>query len=183
MTATPGPSERNPFHWRVHAGRVLEAALNRALALDPDTRAGDQAAMSEEAKRGWQLFQDLKCTDCHDGVLLTDQQYHNVGIGMDQPTPDGGRANFTKKPEDTGAFKTPTLRDVAKSAPYFHDGSAKTLEEAVDIMLAGGKPNQYLDKKNLQPQRVLPEQREDLLNFLRSLSVDCTLKKPPLPQN
>jgi hypothetical protein len=50
-------------------------------------------------------------------------------------------------------------------------------------MLAGGKPNQYLDKKNLQPQRVLPEQREDLLNFLRSLTVDCTLKKPPLPQN
>jgi len=49
-------------------------------------------------------------------------------------------------------------------------------------MLAGGKPNQYLDKKNLTPQKVLPEQREDLLNFLRSLNVDCTLKKPPLPQ-
>ena len=146
-------------------------------------RAGNQTAISESAFRGWNIFQTIKCTNCHDGVLFTDQQYHNVGIGMDQPTPDGGRANFTKKPEDTGAFKTPTLRDVAKSAPYFHDGSAKTLEEAVDIMLAGGKPNQYLDKKNLQPQRVLPEQREDLLNFLRSLSVDCTLKKPPLPQN
>ncbi len=147
-------------------------------------RAGNQTAISESAFRGWNIFQTIKCTNCHDGVLFTDQQYHNVGIGMDQPTPDGGRANFTKKPEDTGAFKTPTLRDVAKSAPYFHDGSAKTLEEAVDIMLAGGKPNQYLDKKNLTPQRVLPEQREDLLNFLRSLSVDnCTLKKPPLPQN
>ena len=146
-------------------------------------RAGDQTAISESAFRGWNIFQTIKCTNCHDGVLFSDQQYHNVGIGMDQPTPDGGRANFTKKPEDTGAFKTPTLRDVARSAPYFHDGSAKTLEEAVDIMLAGGKPNQYLDKTNLQPQRVLPEQREDLLNFLRSLSVDCTLKKPPLPQN
>ena len=146
-------------------------------------RAGDNTAISESAFRGWNIFQTIKCTNCHDGVLFTDQQYHNVGIGMDQATPDGGRANATKKPEDTGAFKTPTLRDVAKSAPYFHDGSAKTLEEAVDIMLAGGKPNQYLDKKNLQPQRVLPEQREDLLNFLRSLTVDCTLKKPPLPQN
>ncbi len=145
-------------------------------------RAGDRTAISDSAYRGWNIFQTIKCTNCHDGVLFSDQQYHNVGIGMDQPTPDGGRANFTKKPEDTGAFKTPTLRDVAKSAPYFHDGSAKTLEEAVDIMLAGGKPNQYLDKKNLQPQRVLPEQREDLLNFLRSLSVDCTLKKPPLPE-
>lgn len=145
-------------------------------------RAGDETAVSESAKRGWNIFQAIKCNNCHDGVLFTDQQYHNVGIGMDQPTPDGGRANATKKPEDTGAFKTPTLRDIAKSAPYFHDGSAKTLEEAVDIMLAGGKPNQYLDKKNLQPQKVLPEQREDLFNFLRSLSVDCTLSKPTLPQ-
>jgi cytochrome c peroxidase len=145
-------------------------------------RAGDKTAISESAFRGWNIFQTIKCTNCHDGVLFSDQQFHNVGIGMDQPTPDGGRANFTKKPEDTGAFKTPTLRDVARSAPYFHDGSAKTLEEAVDIMLGGGKPNQYLDKKNLTPQRVLPEQREDLLNFLRSLNVDCTLKKPPLPQ-
>jgi cytochrome c peroxidase len=88
----------------------------------------------------------------------------------------------TNKPEDTGAFKTPTLRDIARSAPYFHDGSAKTLEEAVDIMLAGGKENQYLDKKNLQPHKLLPEQREDLLNFLRSLSVDCKIAKPPLPE-
>ena len=145
-------------------------------------RAGDRTAISESAYRGWNIFQTIKCNQCHDGVLFTDQQYHNIGIGMDQPTPDMGRFDATKKPEDTGAFKTPTLRDVAKSAPYFHDGSAKTLEEAVDIMLAGGKPNQYLDTKNLQPQRVLPEQREDLLNFLRSLTVDCTLKKPPLPQ-
>jgi cytochrome c peroxidase len=145
-------------------------------------RAGDQSAISQSAFRGWNIFQAIKCNNCHDGVLFTDQQYHNIGIGMDQNEPDVGRFKVTNKPEDTGAFKTPTLRDVAKSAPYFHDGSAKTLEEAVDVMLAGGKPNQYLDKKNLQPHRVLPEQREDLLNFLRSLTVDCTLTKPPLPQ-
>ena len=82
---------------------------------------------------------------------------------------------MTNRPEDTGAFKTPTLRDIARSAPYFHDGSAKTLEEAVDIMLGGGKPNQYLDKKNLQPHRLQPDQREALLDFLRSLTVDCNL--------
>lgn len=145
-------------------------------------RAGDASALSESAVRGWNIFQTIKCTNCHDGVLFTDQQYHNIGIGMDQATPDPGRFNVTKKPEDTGAFKTPTLRDVARSAPYFHDGSAKTLEEAVDIMLAGGKPNQYLDKKNLTPQKVLPDQREALLDFLRSLNVDCGLKKPALPQ-
>ena len=145
-------------------------------------KAGDNTAISMSAYRGWNIFQAIKCNNCHDGVLFTDQQYHNIGIGMDQKEPDPGRGKVTNKPEDTGAFKTPTLRDIARSAPYFHDGSAKTLEEAVDIMLAGGKENQYLDKKNLQAHKILPEQREDLLNFLRSLSVDCKLSKPPLPQ-
>ena len=146
-------------------------------------KAGDNQAISQSAWRGWNIFQSIKCNNCHDGVLFTDQQYHNVGIGMDQKEPDVGRFKVTNKPEDTGAFKTPTLRDIAKSAPYFHDGSANTLEEAVDIMLGGGKPNQYLDKKNLEPHKLLPEQREDLLNFLRSLTVDdCNLTKPPLPQ-
>ena len=146
-------------------------------------KAGDKTALSESAVRGWNIFQAIKCTNCHDGVLLTDQQYHNVGIGMDQKEPDPGRFKVSSKPEDTGAFKTPTLRDIAKSAPYFHDGSAKTLEEAVDTMLAGGKANEHLDKKNLEKHNVLPDQRADLLNFLRSLSVDCTLTKPALPQN
>jgi cytochrome c peroxidase len=115
-------------------------------------------------------------------VLFTDQQFHNIGIGMDQNDPDVGRFKVTQNPQDRGAFKTPTLRDVDQTAPYFHDGSAKTLEEAVDIMLGGGKPNRFLDKKNLEAHKLLPEQREDLLNFLRSLTVDCKLTKPPLPQ-
>jgi cytochrome c peroxidase len=146
-------------------------------------QAGDKSALNESAVRGWNIFQAVKCNNCHDGVLFTDQQYHNVGIGMDQKEPDPGRFKVTNKPEDTGAFKTPTLRDIAKSAPYFHDGSVATLEEALDLMLAGGKANQYLDKKNLQPHKPFPDQREDLLNFLRSLSVtDCNLTKPALPQ-
>jgi cytochrome c peroxidase len=145
-------------------------------------KAGDNTAISMSAYRGWNIFQAIKCNNCHDGVLFTDQQYHNIGIGMDQKEPDPGRGKVTNKPEDTGAFKTPTLRDIARSAPYFHDGSAKTLEEAVDIMLAGGKENPHLDKKNLQPHKILPEQREDLLNFLRSLNVDCKITKPTLPQ-
>lgn len=161
------------------------AAFERTI-ISEDTawdrfRAGDNAALSESAKRGWQVFQNAKCTNCHDGVLLTDQQYHNVGIGMDQKEPDAGRFTVTKKPEDTGAFKTPTLRDIAKSAPYFHDGSVASLEAAVDVMLGGGKANEHLDKKNLQKQTVTPEQRADLLAFLKSLDVDCKLTKPPLP--
>ena len=162
------------------------AAYERTI-LSGDTawdryRAGDQSALSESAVRGWNVFQAIKCTNCHDGVLLTDQQYHNVGIGMDQKEPDVGRFVVTKNPQDTGAFKTPTLRDISQSAPYFHDGSAATLEEALDIMLGGGKPNQYLDRKNLEKHDVLPDQRAALLDFLKALDVDCNLKKPPLPQ-
>ena len=145
-------------------------------------KAGDSTAISNSAWRGWNVFQAIKCNNCHDGVLFTDQQYHNIGIGMDQKEPDPGRFKVTNRPEDMGAFKTPTLRDIAKSAPYFHDGSAKTLEEAVDIMLGGGKPNEHLDTKNLQPHKIFPDQREALLDFLRSLTVDCKLTKPPLPQ-
>ena len=163
------------------------AAFERTI-ISGDTvwdrfRAGDRSALSESAWRGWNIFQAIKCSNCHDGVLFADQQYHNVGVGMDQKEPDVGRFKVTNKPEDTGAFKTPTLRDIAKSAPYFHDGSAKTLEEAVDIMLGGGKENEHLDRKNLEKHKILPDQREDLLSFLRSLTVDCKLSKPPLPEN
>ena len=161
------------------------AAFERTI-ISEDTawdhfRAGDNAALSDSAKRGWQVFQDAKCTNCHDGVLLTDQQYHNVGIGMDAKEPDVGRFTVTKNEADKGAFKTPTLRDISKSAPYFHDGSVATLEAAVDVMLGGGKANEHLDKKNLQKHDITKEQREDLLAFLKSLDVDCKLTKPPLP--
>ncbi|MCS6815750.1 MAG: c-type cytochrome [Blastocatellia bacterium] len=145
-------------------------------------RAGDENAISEEAKRGWEIFQRIGCTNCHDGLLFTDLQYHNVGIGMDKPNPDLGRYNVTKQDRDRGAFKTPTLRDVARSAPYFHDGSVATLEEAVDIMLAGGKPNPWLDRANLKPAKITPEERQALLAFLRSLTEEGELKEPRLPQ-
>lgn len=164
------------------------AAFERTI-ISGDTawdkfRAGDESALSAEAKRGWQVFQDAKCTNCHDGVLLTDQLYHNVGVGMDKPEAEQDKGRFVKTQNvaDTGAFKTPTLRDIAKSAPYFHDGSAATLEEAVDFMLGGGRENPHLDKKNLEKRTITPEQRADLLAFLRSLNVDCKLTKPPLPQ-
>jgi cytochrome c peroxidase len=144
-------------------------------------KAGDESAISAEAKRGYKLFQDLKCTNCHDGVLFTDQQYHNVGIGMDAKEPDVGRFKVSNKPEDTGAFKTPTLRDISKSAPYFHDGSVATLEETLDLMIGGGKPNKYLDKKNLQKRKATSAQKQDLLAFLKTLDVDCALTEPRLP--
>ena len=116
-------------------------------------------------QEGLQVFKKLECDNCHDGVLLADLQYHNVGIGMDAEKPDVGRFKVTGKAEDTGAFKTPTLRDIAKSGPYFHNGSVATLEEAVDLMIGGGKPNKYLDRKNLKKRKATgsPEEGPDYL--------------------
>src|SRR5687767_1054109 len=64
-------------------------------------KGGDNTAISQSAWRGWNIFQAIKCNNCHDGVLFTDQQYHNVGIGMDQKEPDPGRGKVTNRPEDT----------------------------------------------------------------------------------
>ena len=81
--------------------------------------------MSDSAKRGREIFFTEKgnCTACHVGANLADEKYHNIGVGMDQETPDVGRHAVTKDTVDTGAFKTPTVRNVALTAPYMHDGS------------------------------------------------------------
>ena len=142
---------------------------------------GDEAAVSDAAKSGYEVFKKAECTNCHDGVLFTDQQYHNVGIGMDRDEPDVGRMANSDDAKDRGAFKTPTLRDVAQSAPYFHDGSVSTLEEAVDIMVNGGKDNDNLDRTNLKKVDLSDSEKEDLLEFLRSLDQPCALSRPALP--
>jgi cytochrome c peroxidase len=146
-------------------------------------REGNESALSEEARRGYQLFTGkAQCANCHAGLLLTDLQYHNVGIGMRAANPDLGRFRATQNPADRGAFKTPTLMDVSKSAPYFHDGSVVTLEEAVDLMLRGGIANPDLDRTNLQPVTLTATERADLLAFLRSLNAEYNVTQPTLPQ-
>ncbi len=148
-------------------------------------RSGDDSAISEQAKRGWTVFSEkAKCTNCHDGLLLTDLQYHNVGIGMDAETPDVGRAKVSGDEKDTGAFKTPTLLDISKSAPYMHDGSVATLEDAVELMTTGGKANEWLDETNLADAKdanLTDEDKADLVAFLKSLDVEYTIMEPMLP--
>ena len=146
-------------------------------------RGGDTKALNNAAQRGYTIFTEkAHCNNCHDGILLTDQQFHNIGIGMKDASPDLGRYNATKNEADKGAFKTPTLLDISKSAPYFHNGSAATLEEAVDTMLGGGMDNPNLDRKNLKAYKLTKRERADLLTFLRSLTVEYTIKEPTLPQ-
>jgi len=137
--------------------------------------------VSDAAKRGYEVFQNAECNNCHDGVLFTDFQYHNTGIGMEAEEPDVGRHRVTEEDRDRGAFKTPTLRDVSQSGPYFHNGSVATLEEAVDFMLGGGQDNPSLDRENLKKVDLSDAEREDLLEFLRSLDESAELNAPPLP--
>jgi cytochrome c peroxidase len=157
---------------------------------------GDRAAVSEEAVAGFTVFSDSEkanCTLCHLPPQYTDALYHNVGVGYDKPQPDLGRGGFlatraqqagTTDPTAAsmnGAFKTPTMRSISETAPYFHDGRFQTLEEAVDFMLAGGIANPNRDEK-LQPRTITPEERTQLLAFMRSLSpASRPFQRPTLP--
>lgn len=146
-------------------------------------KAGDESAVSDAAKRGAELFvAKAGCGNCHSGVLLTDMKYHNVGIGMDAAEPDPGRGKVTGNDADMGAFKTPSLRDISRSAPYFHNGSVATLEEAVDLMASGGIDNPHLDRENLKEVKLTDAEKADLIEFLKSLDCSCDLEAPALPQ-
>ena len=149
-------------------------------------RGGDDSALSADAKAGYEIFANkAKCTNCHDGLLLTDMQFHNVGIGCEgDKCADEGRGKISGNVADTGAFKTPTLFDVAKSGPYFHDGSAATLEEAVHLMVSGGRPNKYLDETNLADAKnanLTADDEAKLVAFLKELGAVYHIQQPTLP--
>jgi cytochrome c peroxidase len=133
--------------------------------------------MSESAIRGRELFfgQRVNCSACHVGANLTDEAYHNLGVGMDKPQPDLGRYGQSKNQKDMGAFKTPTIRNVALTAPYMHDGSQKTLEEVVAWYDKGGHPNPHLDQK-VKPLKLTKQEQKDLVEFLKA----CTGDFPPV---
>ncbi len=140
---------------------------------------GDEKALNESQKRGLALFRGkAKCSVCHTGFNLTDEAYHNIGVGMDAEKPDIGRMAVTKKPEDAGAFKTPTLRDIAESAPFFHDGSAKTLEEVVDFYDKGGIENPTLSK-NMFKLNLTDQEKKDLVEIMKAFTGDDRVVSTP----
>ncbi|MCA8949740.1 MAG: c-type cytochrome [Planctomycetes bacterium] len=142
--------------------------------------AGDKSAMSEAAQKGFELFMGKAgCQVCHQVPLFTDKLYHNAGIGMAAESPDLGRGKEDESKK--GAFKTPTLREVAKTAPYFHDGSVKTLREAVETMAKGGLDNPNKDPL-LMNRNLSSEEIDQLVAFLESLSGNQTFEKPKIPQ-
>ncbi|MBI4470859.1 MAG: c-type cytochrome [Acidobacteria bacterium] len=134
--------------------------------------AGDASAMSESAQRGYKLFKDENkgnCETCHVSFNFTDENYNNIGVGMHLKNADLGRHPISKVEGHQGAFKTPTLRQIASTAPYMHDGSEKTLEAVVAYYNRGGRPNKWLSPK-INVLKLSSQEQEDLVEFLKALS-------------
>ncbi len=131
-------------------------------------QASEAHPISEIAIRGGELFFSDKsgCTACHAGANFTDELYHNLGVGMAVEQPDMGRFSETNDEKDRGAFKTPTVRNVALTAPYMHDGSQKTLEEVVEWYAKGGHPNDQLSEK-VKKLELSDQDKQDLVAFMQ----------------
>jgi cytochrome c peroxidase len=147
-------------------------------AFDLYEFGGNKKALTPAAIRGLEIFRDKNkgnCVACHiideKYALFTDGKFHNIGVGVDAEgdLTDLGRYNETKIEADKGAFKTPTLRNVAKTAPYMHDGSLKTLKDVVDFYAGGGNSNPYLDKE-IKEIKLSGQERADLVEFLETLT-------------
>ena len=139
----------------------------------------DKKALSPAAQRGLKIFTDTKkanCEVCHTigktSALFTDNKFHNLGIGADTRgnLNDVGRFSQTKKDEDIGAFKTPTLRNLAHRAPFMHDGSFPTVKDALAHYIGGGNLNDHLDKQIHALDFLTFDERDDLLQFLDALN-------------
>jgi cytochrome c peroxidase len=140
--------------------------------------AGEDDAISAAAKRGFELFEGkANCSVCHSGYKFSDDGFHNIGLKSD----DVGR--FAVKPVAVtrGAFKTPTLRNVTRTAPYMHNGAYDTLEEVIDHYVKGGVDKSNLSP-NFKPAKLNRLEKRDLLEFLKTLeSKPLEIAYPDLP--
>jgi cytochrome c peroxidase len=165
------------------------AAFERSVVSN-DSRfdrwlAGDRRALSAAEFRGWQVFQDPQrgnCATCHAGPNFTDNGFHNLGIAKAEGQADEGRFKVRALASMKGAFKTPTLRDVELTAPYFHDGSAPTLMAVVEHYERGGDDKSNLSK-DIRPLKLSAQDKEDLVAFMKALSGRSrSVALPALPQ-
>lgn len=135
---------------------------------------GDKKAISKDAKEGFELFTGkATCVVCHDGFNFSDGSFHNIGLNDGEL--DGkelGRYLVKRRAAWYGVMKTPTLRDVTKSYPYFHDGSVKTLEEATSICSGGGRYEHNVKNKSLSivDRKLTKVEIDKIVSFLESLT-------------
>ncbi len=133
---------------------------------------GDDDALNAQEKRGLDLFTNkAKCATCHSGPNFADSRFHNIGTGKD----DLGRFEISKKEEDKGAFRTPSVRNAAVTGPYMHDGSIKTLRELIDhyerVANEGKEKHPNLSPLMLK-FKLTDQEKDDLEAFMRALTGD-----------
>ncbi len=186
---------------------AFERSLISADAPYDRFLAGDADALSDSAKRGMRLFfsEGMECFHCHGGFNFTDSNnhswlpfselaFHNTGLyNIDgegaYPADNTGLIDISGRPEDMGRFRSPTLRNIALTAPYFHDGSAATLDEVIDHYAAGGRritEGPYAGDGSTNPLKnafvsgfSMDEQgRADLIAFLESLTDEAFITNP-----
>ena len=167
----------------VHGFRAALVAFQKSLLVADSRfdryRSGrDTNALTESEKHGFAIFRKAGCGGCHvptphnaDSItLFTDGRFHNLGVGYaNGRMSDVGRYLVTRQPADWGAFRTPSLRNVAATAPYMHDGSIATLEEVVAFYDRGGNKNPQLDEI-VSPLHLTEQDKADLVGFLRTLT-------------
>lgn len=149
----------------------------------------DEKAVSESVKRGFVVFaspQKGNCAACHlvddSNALFTDNKFHNIGVGVrNGEIQDQGLFAVTHRESDRGLFKTPSLRNIALTAPYMHDGSLKNLKEVVDFYIGAGNSNANLDKEIHVLDFLTGQERSDLLAFLNSLTGKMPADVGPQP--
>lgn len=156
---------------------------------------GDEDAVSDAVKRGWDLFNvPGECTYCHFGFNFSNTSYFEgmptrplefqntalYNLDGDGAYPEGneGLYAFTGDPADMGAFKPPTLRNIAVTAPYMHDGSIATLEEMLEHYADGGRVESPLAHNQMRTFDLKPDEMADFIAFLEALTDDAFLGDP-----
>ena len=169
------PDDKEPVSYEnmAKAIGVFERGLVTPSRFDKFL-GGDQKALTDDERAGLAKFLEVGCQSCHDGDSIGGTTYQKLGKVKEFPgLKDMGRYDATKKDEDKGFFKVPGLRNIAKTGPYYHDGSIKTLEEAVDNMAW-----------HQLGVKLKPEDTKSIVTFLNALTGDLPteyIKKPELP--
>lgn len=147
----------------------FERSLISSGSRYDDFMAGDSSALNESELRGKSLFYSEKtaCSNCHSGFLFTDQNYWNIGLY--EKYADEGRGRLTQKAEDLGRFKTPSLRNVAITPPYMHNGSFPTLRDVLGHFNSGGSNHTNKDAR-IKPLGLSQSELRDLEAFLNALT-------------
>ena len=183
------PGYRRAFRRAFRAGLTREtvaqalAAFERTVVSGPSPyerfNRGDHRALNPSARRGLQVFEGKAgCFRCHSGSALSNQGFANLGVGLTSTPSDLGREAVTGNPEDRGRFRTPGLLNVALTWPYFHDGSAATLEAVIEVYDQGGIANENLDPR-LRPLGLSASEKRDLKTFLEALTGALPAIRPP----